>query len=217
VQVDRDSVFIENNGRSPFPSKLHLWLTALKVGICFIEKPPPAKQAIVERSHQMMERQAFRGKTFGHWQSLFQHCQKRRQRTNEKFPSRSHGGKAPLQAFPEAAHSGRHYCVEEEHLLLDVQEIYTLLSGGKWYRTVSSRKMISLGAQRYFIKKAVPKSQLEITFCAQNNLLIFRDDNELVLDRLSAKGISIPELMQTDSTDLVSIFNNLSKSLDFPL
>lgn len=33
VQVDKNCVFIENNSRSPFPSRLHLWLTALGVGL----------------------------------------------------------------------------------------------------------------------------------------------------------------------------------------
>ncbi len=218
VQVDKDSVFIENTSRSPFPSRLHLWLTALGVGLCFIEKPPPAQQATVERSHQTMERQASRGKSFGDWQQFFQHCQKRRRRMNEKFPSRSHGGRAPLQAFPGAAHSGRHYSVEQEHQLLDVQRIYTLLFEGKWYRVVSSGKMVSLGGQRYYLKGAVPKSQLQITFCKESNLLIFRNDKEHVLDRLPLKGASLEDLMESDSIlTLVATYEKLSSSKDFPL
>jgi hypothetical protein len=218
VQVDKDSVFIENSSRSPFPSRLHLWLTALGIGLCFIEKAPPAKQAMVERSHQTMERQAFRGKTFQSWQPFFQHCQKRRQRLNEKFPSRSHGGKAPLQAFPHAAHSGRHYNVEQEGKLLDVQRIYTMLASGKWYRVVSSGKMVSLGGNRYYLNEAVPKCQLQITFCKESNLLIFRNDKEHVLDRLPLKGASLEELMEADSINtLVAAYEKLSSSKDFPL
>ncbi|GIV31078.1 MAG: hypothetical protein KatS3mg029_0429 [Saprospiraceae bacterium] len=216
VQVDRDSVFFENTSRSPFPSRVHLWLTGLDVDLCFIEKRPPAQQATVERSHQTMERQAFRGKTFDCWQSFFQHCQKRRQRMNEKFPSRSHGQKAPLQAFPEAVHSGRHYSVEQEHSLLDVQRIYTLLSKGKWFRVVSSRKMICLGGHRYRIEAAVPRSQLQITFCNESNLLIFRNDEDLVIDRQPLKGVSVEELMEADTESLVLMFQKLSTSPDFP-
>lgn len=217
VQVDKDSVFIENTSRSPFPSRLHMWLTALGIGLCFIEKAPPAQQATVERSHQTMERQSFRGKTFACWQLFFQHCQKRRQRLNEKFPSRSHGGKAPLQVFPQAAHSGCHYSVDQEEILLDLRRIYAMLSQGKWYRVVSSGKMVSLGGNRYYLKEAVPKSQLQIAFCSQTNLLIFRNDKELVLDRQPLKGASIEDLMEADSTSLVSMFKILSTSPDFPL
>jgi hypothetical protein len=217
VQVDKDSVFIENTSRSPFPSRLHLWLTALGVGLCFIEKPPPAQQAMVERSHQTMEKQTAREQPFEHWQAFFQHNQKRRERMNEKFPSRSHQGKAPLQAFPQAAHSGRHYSVQQEHLLLDVQRIYTLLSKGKWFRVVSSARMISLGGQRYYLRHAVPKSQLEVSFCMHSNLLIFRDDKELVLDRLPLKGLSLEDLMESDSMALVLTYAKLFSSLDFPL
>lgn len=218
VEVDKDSVFIENGSRSPFPSRLHLWLTALGVGLCFIEKAPPAQQATVERSHQTMERQASRGKSFEDWQQFFQHCQKRRRRMNEKFPSRSHGGKAPLQAFPDAAHSGRHYSVEQERQLLDVQRIYTLLSGGKWYRVVSSCKMVSLGGQRYYLKEAVPKSQIQITFCKESNLLIFRNDKEHILDRLPLRGASLEALMESDScATLIATHEKISSSKDFPI
>lgn len=218
VQVDKDSVFIENTSRSPFPSRLHLWLTALGVGLCFIEKAPPAQQATVERSHQTMERQASMGKSFENWQAFFQHCQKRRRRMNEKFPSRSHGGKAPLQAFPAAAHSGSHYSVEKEHQLLDLQRISTLLSQGKWYRLVSSSKMVSLGRQRYYLKDAVPKTQLQITFCKESNLLIFRNDKEHILDRLPLKGASLEELMESDSIiTLVATYEKILSSNGFPL
>jgi hypothetical protein len=217
VQVDKDSVFIENTSRSPFPSRLQLWLAALGVELCFIDKPPPAKQAMVERSHQTMERQAMRGKAFANWQQFFRHCNKRRHLLNEKFPSRSLGKKAPLEAYPEAAHSARYYSVEKEHAQIDVQRVYDLLSKGKWYRAVSSGKMVSLGGHRYYLKEAVPKSQLQVTFGKESNLLIFRNDKELEVASLPLIGVSPDELVGVGTKILVSIYKKLLTSKDFPL
>ena len=58
IQVDKDSVFIDNTSKSPFPSRVHLFLIALGIKLCFIQLPPPQKQAMVERSHQTMNRHA---------------------------------------------------------------------------------------------------------------------------------------------------------------
>lgn len=217
IQVDKDSVFIENISRSPFPSRLHIWLSAMGVELFFIDKRPPAKQAIVERSHQTMERQAVRDKSFSCWGSLARHCDARRQRLNEKMPNRSLGKKAPLQAFPGAAHSGRPYSVGTELSLLDLRRVHALLGEGQWYRVVSSGKMVSLGAQRYYLHCAKPKSQLQITFCQQSALLVFRDAEGGVVAELPLKGCSIEELMGCNASELASLCEKLSTADDCPL
>ena len=217
IQVDKDSVFIENSSRSPFPSRIHLWLIALGVELCFIDRPPPAKQAMVERSHQTIEKQVIKGKTYQTWQQLFQYCNKRRKRLNEKFPSRSLGKRAPLQAFAQAAHCGRHYSVDKEHELLDLKRIYAFLAKGKWYRLVSFGKMVSLGGKRYYLKNAKPKRQIQISFCEKSNMLIFRNDKELELAQLPLKGISVSELMEGHTKNLISMNKKLTKARGFPL
>ncbi len=217
VQVDKDSVFIENSSKSPYPSRLHLWLLALGVDLCFITVPPPKKQAMVERSHQTLEKQAIRGKHFDNWQQLFKNVTKRRKRLNENYPSRSLGKKAPLQVFPEAKHSGRFYTVSKEPKLLDLNRIYLFLSQGKWYRIVSNAKVISLGAKRYYLKNAIPKSQLQITFKEKTKQLIFRNVNEQVIAQLPIKGISIEELMGNCAKNLISMNQKLKKNRDFPM
>ena len=35
IQVDKDSVFIENSSKSPFPSRMHLWLLGLGHRVMF--------------------------------------------------------------------------------------------------------------------------------------------------------------------------------------
>ncbi len=217
IQVDKDSVFIENTSKSPYPGRLHLWLLALDVELCFINVPPPAKQAMVERSHQTIEKQVIQGKHYDDWQQFFKNTTKRRKRLNEKFPNRMLDKKAPLQVYPEAAHSTRPYSVKQEYKLLNLNRIYTFLSKAKWYRKTSSGKMVSLGAQRYYLKNAVPKSQVQITFCKQTRLLIFRDVKEQELAQLPVKGLSKKDLMGTDSKKLIAMNKKLHKVRDFPL
>lgn len=217
IQVDRDSVFIENSSRSPFPSRLHLWLLALGVGLCFIDRPPPAKNAVVERSHQTLHNQAVKGKRYRTWRGFFNNCNKRRERLNEKYPSRSHGKKAPLQAFPKAAHSKRHYDVAREHEMLVLGRVYRFLAKGKWHRKVSSSKAVMLGGQRYPLKGATPGSMVTITFCGRSKKLIFRCVNELEIARIPIKNITKGALMGAGTKALCSMKNRLLKARDFPL
>jgi len=97
IQVDKDSVFYENKSKSPFPKLFHLWLVGLGIDLCFITQPPPYKNAVVERSHQTLDRQVVKGQSYQDWKQFFLFCNKRRKILNEKLPSKSLGKKAPLQ------------------------------------------------------------------------------------------------------------------------
>jgi hypothetical protein len=216
IQVDKDSVFYENNTKSPFPSPLHLWLTALGVQLCHIEVPPPKKQARVERTHQTMQRQVFNGKHHNNWGSLFKNCNERRHRLNTSLGVRTLANKAPWQVRPEAKHSGRHFQTAQEAQLLDPARIHSLLASGTWYRIVSMGKMISLGGKRYYLKKAQPKSQVCITFDDKICQFVFRDVNEQVVAQLPPKGISIAELSGADQEQLNKFKENIFKCVDFP-
>ena len=53
LQVDHESAFYDNRSKSPFPSRLHLWLIALGVSLTFIRYNQPQDQGMTERSHQL--------------------------------------------------------------------------------------------------------------------------------------------------------------------
>lgn len=55
LQVDHGSVFIDNQSKSPFPTRLHLWLLALGVDLRFGRVAQPRDQGMTERSHQLWE------------------------------------------------------------------------------------------------------------------------------------------------------------------
>ena len=217
IQVDKDSVFLDSSSKSPFPSMIHLFLTGLGVELCFIDVPPPQKQAMVERSHQTMEKQVVQGQAYSDWQSLFRFTQKRRKRMNEKIPNRMLNNQPPLVNDPAAAHSGRFYQVEKEAQLIDMKRIFKFLAKCQWFRKVSSVKILSLDNKIYYVKTAKPGTQLQITFCNRSKKLIFRDDKELIVDKQPLKEFSKEIIMGGSSKDLIAAKKILLKSKDFTL
>jgi len=217
IQVDRDSVFIDSNSKSPFPSQVHLLLIGLNIELCFIDVPPPLKQSIVERSHQTINRQVMIGQTYQTWQQLFSFTNKRRRRLNEKLPNRMLGKKPPLVAFPEAKHSGRQYSVEKEETLIEMKRIFKYLSKCCWYRKVSSAKTISLDSKVYYLKNAKPQTQIQITFCNRRKKLIFQNDKELIVAVHPIKDFSVQYVMNATTQNLIAIKKKLFKNKDFPL
>lgn len=216
IQVDKDSVFYENTTKSPYPTPLHLWLVALGVSMCHIKLPPPQKQAMVERSHQTLDRQVLMGQHYENWGQLFKYCNERRQRLNHKLPNRSLGNKAPCQVIPQAVHSGRPFSIEQEYDQLDPRRIHELLANGTWYRKVSSGKMVSIGGKRYYLKQASPKSQVQITFEPTQHQFIFRNVKELIVGQADPKGISKEELMDATTQKLIEKKAKIKKSKNFP-
>ena len=217
IQVDRDSVFIDNTSKSPFPSRVQLFLVGLGIELCFIDAPPPQKQSTVERSHQTLDGQVTKGQHYKIWQSLFTKTNERRKVLNEKYPSRSLGKKAPLEKYPKARHAGRFYTIQQEQTMIDMRRIYKFLAQCRWYRKVSKVKTISINATVYYLKNAKPYSQLQITFCNRTKKLLFRDDKELVVAKLPLKDFSIQKIMGATTQQLISMKNRLFNQEDFPL
>lgn len=217
IQVDKDSVFISTASASTFPSKLHLWLIGLGVQLCFIDVPPSKKQAIVERSHQTMERQVIKGKTYANWGELFHFCQQRMKRLNEHFPNRSLGHIAPLKAFPKARKSDNQYTISQEKTVLDLQRIYDFLAECSWHRKVSSIKVISLAGQAYYLKTATPRTYVHITCCAESRQLVFRNDKEQIISQQVIKDFDVKTLMGTTTEQLLEIHQKIINNDDFVL
>ena len=78
LQVDHDSVFYDNRTPSPFPTRLHLWLLALGIGLTFSRVGRPTDQGLTERSQQLWTDQVILGQSFNDWQHLYLALQQRR-------------------------------------------------------------------------------------------------------------------------------------------
>ena len=195
IQVDRDSVFYDNNSKSPYPTRMHLWLLALGVSLTFGRPSTPTDQGQTERSHQIWDAQALAGQQYESWTQLYLTLRERRQFLNEHLPCSALNDLPPLEVFPQARHFGRLYRPEWEAQLLDLQRIYAYLAKGRWFRLISQPGTFVLGGEIYYVDYHLAKSQIEITFEAvDQHLVCWRADGELI-KRLPLKGISIENLM----------------------
>lgn len=201
LQTDNASVFRDNRSKSPFPTRLHLWLVGLGIRLCHSRVHQPTDQAVVERSHEILYNQILKGdKTFRNWEHLYEKCQQRRQALNNYIPSRSCEEKPPLVAHPHAEHSQRMYHPHRESGLIDMQRVDNYLANCKWYRKVASNKIISLAGQTYYLPLAKPKEQLEITFCSKCRYLLFQNDKEQFIAIQAIKGMDKQYLMGAMAT-----------------
>jgi len=195
LQVDHDSVFIDNTSKSPFPSRLHLWLVALGVPLVFSRPMRPTDQGMTERSHQLWTAQCLQGQTFASWEDLYWALRKRRDFLNQDLPCASLGQKPPLVAFPQASHSQRPYRPEWEADLLDLARVWTYLAQGRWFRQTSKDSTFSLGGQVYYIGQSYRHAQLDITFDPTASHLLCHNQAGELAARLPIQGLSIETLM----------------------
>jgi len=196
LQVDHESIYFDNVNASPFPTTYHLWLVGLGIKMHLTPKGKPYKQGSVERSHQTIRRQVLAGQAFDSWHDLYGRCEQRRERLNYHIPCSSLAKKAPLQACPKAAHSGRKYHPQRERKIFDIQRVYDYLAQGQWYRKISTGKVSWLGSRKYHLPNAKLKTQKQtmITFDKHAVSFLFHDADGNLIDKKPALGLTFKEL-----------------------
>jgi hypothetical protein len=193
--VDHDSVFYDNTSASPFPTRLHVWLIALGVSLTFGQPNQPTDQGMTERSHQLWDSQVLQGQHFADWQQLYLTLRQRRHFLNHHLPCASLDDKPPLVTYPQAVHSQRPYRPEWEAQLLDLNRVYTYLAQGRWFRLVSDNATFSLGGQAYYIGQHWIRQQLDISFDADDQLLVCRSEKGQLVKRFPLRGLTINSLL----------------------
>lgn len=195
LQVDHESVFYDNKSKSPFPTRLHLWLLALGVTLHFGRFGQATDQGVTERSHQLWTGQVVQGATFAHWQALYEALYQRRDFLNTRLPCASLANQPPLLAYPQAHHSGRPYRLEWEAALLDLSRIDAYLARGRWFRRVANNGIISLGGTIYYVGSKWKQQQIEVAFDPDSRQFCCADAAAQLLKELPLQGISIESLM----------------------
>jgi transposase InsO family protein len=195
ISFDHGTVFFDNTTTSPFPTRLHLWLLALGVQVRFTRIRRPTDHAKIERMHQTMTLQALLGQHWADPQRLWAGLDARRDRLNQHIPSRMLGGQAPLQAYPEAAHSGRHYRPEWEADLLDLNRVYRYLATGRWFRRVKADSCLTLGGTDYSIGKPLRGQALEVTFDLHHTVFLANVIGTNKTIALPPQGLTVSDLM----------------------
>ena len=166
ITLDHGTVFYDNTSPSPFPTRLHLWLLALGIDVRFTRKRCPTDHAKIERTHQTMTLQALLGQRWPNQPALWAGLDARRAMLNEHIPSGVLQGLAPLQAYPEAAHSGRFYRPEWEAEMLDLARVFAYLATCRWFRRIRANGRLDLGGYDYFLGTSLRNQMLELRFDA---------------------------------------------------
>jgi transposase InsO family protein len=195
IALDHGTVFFDNTTNSPFPTRLHLWLIALGIDVSFIRPRRSTDQAIVERTHQTMSKQALDGQTWEDDGALWAGLDARREGLNHHIPTPILGQQAPLQAFPDALHSGRPYRPEWEQALLDVGRVDRYLAGCRWFRQVRSNGRIQLGGYGYYLGKRLAGEATVVTFDPDSRHLLCKPEGKAVAVAVAIQGLTVEALM----------------------
>lgn len=194
LRVDRDRVFFDNTSKSPFPTRLHLFLLGLAVPLVIGPAHQPRKRAITERSHQTWDRQVLADQQFADWDALWRALETRRNFLNYNLPCHGSDDWPPLLAHPQAATPRRAYSPVQEPLLFDAERIYTYLGQQQWFRKASNVGVVTIGDQHYGLGHTAAKHEVQISFDLADRCLVFLDQDGQQTQRHPIKGLSYAEL-----------------------
>lgn len=211
LSLDHDTVFFDNTTLSPFPTRLHLWLVALGIDVIFTRKRCPTDHAQIERTHQTMTRQALLGPTYPDQATLWAELDERRALLNGFVPARAFA-QAPLQVYPDAAHSGHPYRPEWEEDLLDLERVFAYLAQGHWFRTVKPNGVFELGGYGYYLGKRWAERSIEIHCDPVQGTFVCQPEGSDLSLSLPPQGLSKADLMG----DLATIRALPAYQLAFP-
>jgi hypothetical protein len=195
ISFDHGTVFFDTTARSPFPTRLHLWLLALGVVVSFTRKRCPTDHAKIERTHQTMTLQALLAQTWSDPTALWTGLDARRARLNQHIPSDVLGGRAPFDAYPTASHSGRSYRPEWEVVMLDVQRVYHSLSTCRWFRRVYPNGVLAMGSYGYNISTKFGGRAIELRFDAEQAVFIAQQEGGSDTLVIPPRGLANEQLM----------------------
>lgn len=195
IQTDHESTFFENKGNSAFPTVFHMWLKALGIELVFSRFKRPTDQGIIERTHQIVNNLIQRQGQYKTWHQLFKACELERKFMNYYLPLPGEAELTPLIKRPHAKHSGRFYTPVQEAQLLELNRIYDMLDGAKWYRAVSKSRTFHLGGHPYYVKMAKQQKEVCITFCLKDKMLHITNSKGELIEKQQVKGINKEILM----------------------
>lgn len=194
LKVDRDSVYFDNSSKSPFPTRLHLFLLGLGVTLVIGPAHLPRKRAVTERTHQTWDWQVLAGQRFADWEALWRALRARNDFLNRHLPCRGTQDLPPLIAYPQAAAPRRPYNPFDEPDLFQGPRIDAYLAQGQWFRKASNVGVVTLGDLHYTLGLAWVKHDVQITFDPTERCLVFLDQDGQQTKRLPIKGLSYTEL-----------------------
>jgi len=195
ISLDHGTVFYDNTSASPFPTRLHLWLLALGIDVCFTRKRCPTDHAKIERTHQTMTLQALLGQRWSDQTALWAGLDARRVMLNEHIPSCVLQGRAPLELYPQAAHSGRSYRPEWEAEMLDLVRVFEYLANCRWFRRVRANGRLDIGGYDYYLGMVLRNQMLELHFDAKQGCFLGQPACSESILTIAPQGLTKTDLM----------------------
>jgi transposase InsO family protein len=195
ITLDHGTVFYDNTSPSPFPTRLHLWLLALGIDVCFTRKRRPTDHAKIERTHQTITLQALLGQRWSDQAALWAGLDARRTMLNQHIPSGVFQGQAPLQAYPEAVHSGRFYRPEWEAEMLDLARVFAYLATCRWFRRIRANGRLDLGGYDYYLGTSLRNQMLELHFDATQGCFLGQPAGSETILTFTPQGLAKTDLM----------------------
>ena len=195
IQVDHESVFYDNRSKSPFPTRLHLWLIALGINLLFTRLHRPTDNGIVERSHRTLFEHVIKGRNYPSWISLMNELNTHRTHLNCQTPCATLGGISPFKAFPAAKLPQKMFDPVTEATQMKLARVYDYLQGITCYRKVSKGKTVSLAKEVYYLAEGNPGEEVTISFNRERLMLCFQHDKERAVEYHPIKSLSVDFLM----------------------
>ena len=156
----------------------------------------PTDHAIIERTHQTMTAQALLGQAYPSHSALWAGLDERRDVLNRHLPSRALAHKSPLEAYPQAVHSGRSYRPEWEEELLSLEQVCTYLAEAQVVPRHSHQWVLCREAgYHYYLGKHFARHSVAIGFDPDTTALICQPEGSEETIRLPAQGLTKAELM----------------------
>ena len=142
-----------------------------------------------------MSGQALKGQKWSFYRALWNGLDERRKVLNTILPMKALDRLAPLQAYPQARHSGRDYRPEWEGEILEVERVYKYLAQGKWFRQIHNQGGVMLGGHTYYVSYKHANQPVEINFDGEQGEFVFQPARSETKFRVKPKGLTKMELM----------------------
>lgn len=165
LQTDHEVVYT-GSPEADFPSPFTLWLVGLGLEHVPSRERRPTDQPQVERSHRTLGDMAWKDEHFDGLDDLQATLDDRRQRYNQELPVHAADcqGRPPLDAHPEARHSGRPFHPALEWTLFDMARVEAYLAARVWTRQISASGNVGIGHHVYYVGRAHPNQTVSVRF-----------------------------------------------------
>ena len=114
---------------------------------------------------------------------------------NQHIPSCVLQGHAPLQVYPQAAHSGRFYRPEWEAEMLDLARVFAYLANCRWFRRIRANGRLDIGGFDYYLGTSLRNQMLELHFDATTGRFFGQPADSTFTLTFAQQGLAKADLM----------------------